>query len=216
MNVLIGFERSGVIRRAFRARGFNAWSCDLKPAADGSRHHYGFDIFQALKSQQWDLIILHPPCTALSVSGNHKYAKGKPGYQQRLDAIHYVSHLWSYSETLCKHLCLENPQGVLHTHLSHLPKPQYIQPYQFGEDASKKTGLTLRGLPPLVPTKRVHGRVVIYSGKKFERWANQTDSGQNRLGPSDARSDIRAETYPGVAKAMAAQWGDFLTGKQER
>lgn len=84
-----------------------------------------------------------------------------------------------------------------------MPKPQYVQPYDFGEDASKKTGLWLRGLSPLVPTERVAGRIV--NGK--ERWANQTDSGQNNLGPSDDRWKLRSYTYQGIADAMADQWG---------
>lgn len=98
---------------------------------------------------------------------------------------------------------MENPVGCINSRLPFMPKPQYVQPYDFGEDASKKTGLWLRGLPPLVPTERVAGRIV--NGK--ERWANQTDSGQNNLGPSDDRWKLRSYTYQGIADAMAKQWG---------
>jgi site-specific DNA-cytosine methylase len=202
MRALVGFECSGVIRRSFRELGYNAWSCDLKKADDDSGYHYNFDIFHAIKMQKWDLIILHPPCTALAVSGNAQYAKGKPKHQHRLEAISYIKSLWYVATLNCRYVCLENPQGVIHTNTA-LPKPQYIQPYQFGDDASKKTGLTLYGLPQLRPTLRIKGRIV----NGVERWSNQTDSGQNRLGPSPERAALRSKTYPGIAKAMADQWG---------
>jgi hypothetical protein len=101
-------------------------------------------------------------------------------------------------------IALENPVGIISTNI--MPASQYIQPYQFGDDASKKTGLWTRNLPPLVldPAERVAGRIVGWprgSGKMVERWSNQTDSGQNKLGPSDDRWKLRAETYPGIARA---------------
>ena len=91
--------------------------------------------------------------------------------------------------------------------MSCLPKPQYIQPYDFGDDASKKTGLFLHGLEKLKPTNRIKGRMVMWNGKMVERWSNQTDSGQNKLGPSRDRWKIRSKTYSGIADAMAEQWG---------
>lgn len=106
-------------------------------------------------------------------------------------------------------MCLENPQGRINTRLSFMPRPQYVQPYQFGADASKKTGLWLRGLPflPIDPLKRFPGRWVLYKGKWVERWSNQTDSGQNREPPADDRWKIRSETYPQIAEAFAQAWG---------
>lgn len=202
MKVLVGFEESGVIRGEFLNKGHKAWSCDLQPARDMSKHHLQMDIYKALHYQEWDLIILHPECTALTVAGNHVYAKGKSKHHERLEAIKYTEKLWYDTIDLCDKVCLENPQGVLHTNTD-LPKPQYIQPYEFGEDASKKTGLTLHGLPRLKPTRRITGRFV----DGVERWSNQTDSGQNRLGPSGTRSRDRAQTYLGIALAMADQWG---------
>ncbi|MFI4971131.1 MAG: hypothetical protein ACHP7H_00510 [Hyphomicrobiales bacterium] len=98
-------------------------------------------------------------------------------------------------------IALENPKGVISTKLI-MPKPQIIQPYQFGDDASKQTCLYLKNLPPLEPTEYIEPRIV--DGKK--RWANQTDSGQNRLGPSEDRWAERSLTYQGVANAMAQQW----------
>ena len=204
MNVLIGFEESGTIREAFRKRGHNAWSCDLQPARDESAFHLQCDIYEAFKFMNWGMIILHPECTALTVAGNHVYAKGKPKYHERLAAISYTRNLWYTALLYADKVCLENPQGVLHTNTD-LPKPQYIQPYDFGDDASKKTGLTLHNLPKLIPTKRISGRMV----NGVERWSNQTDSGQNKLGPSDTRTRDRSKTYQGIADAMASQWGDL-------
>ena len=153
----------------------------------------------------WDLIIMHPECTALTVAGNHVYAMGKPKHGERLKAIAVTGCYWRFATEVCDKVCMENPQGVLHTNLPWLPKPQYIQPYQYGDDASKKTGLTLHGLPKLQPTKRIQGRFV----NGVERWSNQTDSGQNKLGPSPTRARDRSETYQGIADAFADQWGSL-------
>lgn len=102
---------------------------------------------------------------------------------------------------------LENPVGCIGTRIR--KASQTIQPYDFGDDASKRTCLWLHGLPPLVfaPAKRIHGRMVEYKGRMVERWANQTDSGQNKLAPSEDRWAERSLTYPGIALAMADQWG---------
>jgi len=212
MNVLITHERSGVVRESFKALGHNTWSCDLMPARDNSLYHRQCDANYMISraerytdSGAWDLIIMHPECTALTVAGNHVYAAGKPKHHERLAAIKYIDNLWKLAISCAHSVCLENPQGVIHTNLPHLPKPQYIQPYDFGEDASKKTGLTLYNLPPLKPTRRVPGRII----NGVERWSNQTDSGQNKLGPSPARSELRSKTYRGIANAMAKQWSNL-------
>jgi len=211
MNILIVFEESGTVREAFRKLGHNAWSCDLEPARDDSPYHLQCDAFKAMcyenhfkleENVGWDLIIMHPPYTSLTVAGNHVYAKGKPKHGERLNSIAITGCYWRFATEVCNRVCLENPQGVLHTNLPWLPRPQYIQPYQYGEDASKKTGLTLHGLPPLKPTKRVIGRFV----NGVERWSNQTDSGQNKLPPSPTRARDRSKTYQGIADAMAEQW----------
>ena len=203
MNILIGMEESQTICKAFRNKGHNAYSCDILPCSGGHPEwHYQCDIYWALFDRKWDIIICHPVCTKLCVSGNHKYAKGKPGYQERLQAIADTEILWLMCIKICDKICFENPVSVLATE-SILLKPQYIQPYEFGHNASKKTGLYLYGLPELKPTNRVYGRIV--NGK--ERFDNQTDSGQNKLGPSKERSIIRSTTYKGIADAMADQWG---------
>ena len=156
----------------------------------------------------WDLAILHPPCTHLCVSGNRYYGANTPGMHKRRGAIVWTMDLWRAAQLFCDRVCLENPVGVLPLRF------QYIQPWMFGHPESKKTGLALHNLPPLVPTAVLEppaGRV-LEAGLLFpvtERgyWENQTPSGQNKLGPSPDRAQIRSATYPGVSWAMADQWG---------
>lgn len=189
MDVAVLFEYSGIVRDAFIRAGHNAISCDLLP----SESSFGPHVMDDATWHDWwdyDLIIAHPPCTHICVSGNRHYA-GTPKRQAAADLIDWV---WNLP---CDMLCIENPVGQINRYLPHFPKPQYIQPWQFGHDASKKTGLWKRGLPDLVPTD-----VIIKA-----RYANQTPSGQNKLGPSPERAKERARTYQGIADAMAAQWG---------
>lgn len=188
MRVLVACEFSGRVRDAFSNRGCDAWSCDLLPTETPGRHILG-DLFDILRDG-WDLMIAHPPCTAIAVSGNRYYA----GTDARKRAIEFVERVW---DAPIPRIAIENPVGVLSTQ-SNLGKPdQYIQPYEFGHPESKKTGLWLKNLPKLVPTN-----VLTLNG----RWANQTRSGQNRLGPSPDRWKKRSRTYPGIARAMAEQW----------
>lgn len=207
MNVLIGCESSGQVRRAFRALGHNAWSCDLLPADDGSAYHMQCDVFDAIASRQWNLGIFHPPCTYLSVSGLHWNARGRivdgrPRAELTEEALIFVAQLLAAN---IPRIALENPVGCIS---SRIGKPsQIIQPHWFGEDASKTTCLWLKNLPKLTPTQHVPPRTVMIDGKPMKRWANQTDSGQNKLGPSEDRWKQRSETYPGIARAMAEQWG---------
>ena len=200
MDVLVGFESSGKIRDAFTRKGHNAISCDLLPTQSPGPHYQGniLDVYLG----DFDLFIAHPTCTKLAVSGNHVYAKGKPRYRERVKAAKWTEALWLDAIKEVEMVCFENPVGVLPT-MTCMPKPYYIQPYEFGHNASKKTGLFLHNLPPLIPTRRVRGRFV----NGVERWANQTDSGQNKLGPSPDRWRLRSETYQGIADAMANQWG---------
>lgn len=173
-------------------------SCDLLPSDSAAAgDHYQGDVRDVL-ADGWDLMIAHPPCTYLSVSGMHWTARGLRDPQLTEDALQFVQLLMDAPITK---IAIENPVSVIS---SRIRKPdQIVNPYQFGHDASKKTCLWLKNLPPLRPTKFVEPRVV--NGKK--RWGNQTDSGQNRLGPSDDRWKIRSETYGGIAEAMADQWG---------
>ena len=202
MRVLIGCESSGTSRQAFRTLGHDAWSCDLLPADDGSPYHFQEDVLDVIEIHEWDLAIFHPSCTYLSASGlhwNHK-VPGRKGLT--LEALDFVRLLMN-----CRipRWAIENPVGAISTGIRR--PDQIIQPYEFGDDASKKTCLWLMGLPLLRPTLYVPGRKVEYRGRIVERWSNQTDSGQNRLPPSEDRWKLRSKTYPGIANAFAHQWG---------
>lgn len=194
MRVLVACEFSGIVCRAFREHGHEAYSCDLLPADPYNPHHIQADVREFL-DRGWDLMIAHPPCTHLSVSGA-RWFKDKLAEQE--DALEFVRFLMLAD---IPRICIENPVGIISTRIC---KPsQIIQPYNFGHDASKKTCLWLKNLPLLLPTKFVPPREV--NGKA--RWSNQTDSGQNRLGPSEDRWAKRSVTYLGIAEAMAEQWG---------
>ena len=195
MNILVACEYSGTVRDAFIRAGHTAMSCDLLPT-DAAGPHYQGDVFDII-NDGWDMMIAHPPCTYLCSSGLH-WNKRIPNRQaQTDDALEFVRRLL---DAPIEKIALENPIGCISTQIR---KPnQTIQPWQFGHDASKSTCLWLKNLPLLVATDAIAPRLV--EGKK--RWANQTDSGQNRLPPSEDRWKIRSETYRGIADAMAAQW----------
>lgn len=197
MRVLVACEYSGRVRRAFAALGHQAVSCDFLPAEDGSKDHYQGDVFNIIYDH-WDLMVAHPPCTYLASSGLHWNKRIEGRAQLTEDALEFVTGLL---EAPIERIALENPIGCIS---SRIRKPdQVIQPYEFGEDASKRTCLWLKGLPKLQGTRLIQPRVV--DGKP--RWANQTDSGQNRLAPSEDRWKDRSRTYEGIASAMANQWG---------
>lgn len=199
MRVLAACEFSGRVREAFRALGHDAWSCDLLPASDGSQFHFQGDVREVVE-QGWDMLIAFPPCTYLCSSGMHWTTRGLRDPKLTEDAVAFVRHLLG---SQIPRIALENPVGAISTRIR---KPdQIIQPHQFGEDASKSTCLWLRGLPLLTPTAHVAPRIV--NGRK--RWGNQTDSGQNKLAPSPTRWADRSETYAGIARAMALQWGNI-------
>lgn len=209
MKILIVCESSGTVRDAFRAFGHDAWSCDLLPADDGSPYHLQCDMFEAI-NDSWDLIGMHPECTYMNVAGIHWNNRGR-GWEKTEASIEQVKRLMSHKGAWY----LENPISIISTRIR---KPnQIIQPYEFGDDASKKTCIWTNKLPVLQidPTARKNGRLVEWpkgSGNIVERWSNQTDSGQNKLPPSKDRWKERSKTYPGIAKAFAKQWGLPLNG----
>lgn len=196
LKVLVACEYSGTVRDAFTRAGHFAMSCDLLPSETPGFHWRG-DVREIL-GFGWDLLIAHPDCTYLCSSGLH-WNKREPGRQEKTEAaLDFVRDLMNAP---IPHIAIENPVGCISTRIK---KPsQYVHPHQFGHDASKKTGLWLKNLPNLKPTQMVEPRMV--NGKP--RWANQTDSGQNRLPPSENRWKDRARTYQGWADAMADQWG---------
>ena len=195
LSILVACESSGAVRDALTALGHTAMSCDLLPTETPGEHYQG-DVREVL-DDYWDLMIAHPPCTYLSASGMHWTTRGLRDPKLTEDALDFVRLLL---DAPIPKIAIENPVGAISTRIR--PADQYVHPYQFGDDASKKTGFWLKGLPILVPSDRIPPRLV--NGK--ERWANQTDSGQNKLGPSDDRWKERSKTYPGLAAAMALQW----------
>ena len=197
MKVLVACEYSGRVRRAFAALGHDVLSADFEDSEDNSPYHYKGDCFDLISDQHFDLLIAHPPCTYLSVSGMHWTARGLRDPSLTEGALAFVQKLLNAP---IERIALENPVSVIS---SRIRKPdQIIQPYMFGEDASKKTCLWLKNLPLLQATHTVEPRVI--GGKK--RWGNQCDSGQNALGPSETRWKERSRTYQGIANAMAEQW----------
>ena len=203
MNILIAMETSGVTRKEFEAFAtynnlpWNVISCDLLPADDGATNHIVGDAIEVIKSKQWDLILAHPPCTALAVSGNAWYGKNKPKNNERLKAIKWTVNFWNLIKSYSRHAIMENPVGVLPV------KPtQYVQPYEFGHPESKKTGLWLYNLPKLKPTKNV--KDIYDTLPRKERMKI------HYLSPSKDRWKLRSKTYQGIGKAIATQYGNHL------
>jgi hypothetical protein len=213
LRILLGCEMSGILREEFRKLGCDAYSCDLLPDQNQSPYHWQCDLIDLL-AQSWvtdfDAAIYFPPCTYLTVSGLHWNAR-RP--ERAALTEQGVAFFMALANCKIPRVAIENPIGCMS---SRWRKPdQIFQPYEFGDDASKKTCLWLRGLPKLIvdPAQRCNGRMVEWpkgSSKIIERWSNQTDSGQNVLGPSEDRAMIRSLTYPGPARAMALQWFDYL------
>lgn len=240
LKVLIGCERSGVVREAFRKLGHDAYSCDLVPADDGSEFHYTCDVRFVL-DRGWNIALFHPPCTYLA--GSAEWAYGDGPYHQKVNPnkLYGAARRQAREESIefckelmaapIKHKALENPVGCLSSRMRKMD--QKIQPYEFGDDASKGTCLWLENLPLLVGTKYIKPRLVCdeckgrndydaafgkgckicgaEASRLKPRWGNQTDSGQNKLSPSEDRAVKRSETYPGIARALAEQWSSYVT-----
>jgi len=201
MRVLVACEYSGTVRDAFAAKGHYALSCDLLPT-DKPGNHYQGDVFNII-NDGWDLMIAHPPCTYLTVTGNKWF---KPEFKDRFpdrhkhreEALQFFVSLFNSS---IPKVCLENPVGYVSTAFS---KPtQYVQPYEFGDPHSKKTGLWLKGLPPLLSTLIVQPVFHTYKdGRRDPIWHYET----MKLKPLE-RMKARSKTFQGIADAMANQWG---------
>jgi hypothetical protein len=210
MRMLIGCEHSGTVRNAMRAIGIDCWSCDLLPADDHSLYHIQADVRDVMSSKLWDAFGLHPDCTYLCISGLHWNERTRDGkWTNTHKALKFVRQIIELAGD--RPYYIENPISLISTSIR---KPdQIIQPYWFGDNASKKTCLWLNKLPTLYPTNMVTGRFVEWpkgSGVYVERWDNQLDSGQNKESPSEDRWKTRSKTYPGIAKALADQLGQSL------
>ena len=190
MRILIACEYSGSVRDAFIRGGHDAMSCDLLPT-DAPGPHYQGDVMNVL-NDDWDMMVAHPPCTHLAVSGA-RWFKGKQADQAA--ALDFVRQLL---DAPIPRIALENPVSIIS---SHIRKPdQIIQPWMFGHEATKTTCLWLKGLPHLTPTSIVGkgARHITKSGKSLPKWYN--------LPPSADRWTIRSATFQGIADAMATQW----------
>lgn len=208
MKILIACEYSGRVRNAFSVLGHDVISCDFLPSDLPGQHYIGnvFDII----NDGFDLMIAHPPCIFLTCSAEWAYKDEqtkniKPniliGSARRAARVEAIEFFMKLANANIPKIAIENPVGVISTAWR---KPdQFIQPYEFGHDASKKTGLWLKGLPLLQSTEIIKPRLV----NGLPRWSNQTDSGQNNLPPSKNRWKLRSLTWQGWADAMASQWG---------
>lgn len=216
MRGLIGCETSGVMRRAFAARGHDMWSVDLLPAEDGSNRHIRGDLRDYL-DEGWDfLAVCHPPCTRLCNSGVRWLHVPPPGRSlaemwAELDAgAALFSACW---RAPIARVAIENP--VMHKHArarlpADLPRPQIVQPWWFGDPAFKATGWYLRGLPALVPTNRLVPPRKAEEPERHAEW-----SAIHRASPGPDRWKIRSRTFQGLAEACADQWGGFVDQQQE-
>ncbi len=189
--ILVGCEESQVVCRAFRDAGFEAYSCDLQPTRGNPDWHFQDDILNVIPTRTWELIILHPDCTAMAVSGNRWYGRGMPKHAERVSATRWTLELWNLAKAYGKRVALENPVSVI---FSFLPNVFYIQPWQFGHGETKKTGMATHNLPPLQPSNVVDGR-------EQRIW---------KMAPSPTRKRDRSATYPGIADAIVQQWGALL------
>lgn len=179
---MVACEFSGVVREAFRGRGHDAWSCDLLESEDKSKFHYKQDVLSVIHGS-WDLMIAHPPCTDLAVSGA-RWFKFK-----RTEQAISIQFFRELANAPINKICIENPIGIMSTIWQ---KPtQIIQPWQFGHGETKATCLWLKGLPNLIPTNIVEGR----------------EARIHKMPPSKDRWKERSRTYQGIADAMAEQWG---------
>ena len=195
MKVLVACEYSGIVREAFAKRGHDAWSCDLLPTDQPSDKHIQGDVLEII-NDGWQLIIAHPPCTHLSLSGAKYWAeKRADGRQQK--AIKFVEDIWDAD---CPRICIENPVGALTKHSKLGKASVYIQPYEFGHAEQKRTGLWLKGLPKLQGTKFIDVKGLPNKERHRLHW----------LPPSKDRWKIRSTTFQGIADAMADQWGGLV------
>lgn len=208
MNILLACQRSGYLRELLRSAGHNAYTCDLEQAEDGPHvAHYIGDVLNVLHHSEgyWDCMIAMPECRDLCGSGLHWNNRGRRGMTPE-QSWECTEKAYQFATALkdapIPHILIENSVGILSTRWG---KPQQIvQPWWFGDDASKATCFWLKNFPPVKFTLDTvcPPRLVMHEGKLRARWANQTDSGQNRLGPSPTRSADRARTYPGIARAL--------------
>jgi hypothetical protein len=219
MKVLIACEESQAVCIEFRKLGHEAYSNDLKDCSGGHPEwHLKMDCMEAIDLMDWDFIGMHPTCTAMTLSGNRHYAPGKPKYQERLDAIEWTIGLWNKACEKSDKVYMENPMGAMNGD-KRLPKPQIIHPYYFGDEAMKQTCLWLHKLPRLQHFKEIDlfNKSITHVDKGgIYEWVDRK-SGKIKRQPLwcaqaffDKNKDTkttRSKTFPGIARAMATNWG---------
>lgn len=189
--VLVGFEESQAITVELRKLGVNAFSCDLQSPSGGfPEYHLQMDIFEAIHSRKWDMIILHPPCTFTALCGNRWYYDSP----LRIEGVELCKKAWEEACEVCEFVALEQPKTIMQRYIG--KKSQVIHPWQFGHGETKETWLWLKNLPELKPTNIVDGR-------ENRIW---------KMPPSKDRQKLRSKTYPGIAKAIAEQWTTVILG----
>lgn len=206
--ILVACEESQAVTVAFRNIGHEAFSCDILPASGGHPEWHLQEDVTALLSEHWDMILAFPPCTYLTVTGNRWFnieRYGAKAIQRHKDREEAVAFFMLFANADCPKVAIENPVGIMS---SRWRKPDcIIQPYQFGDPYEKKTCLWLKGLAPLQPTNVVAppNRTQFRSGKTMPTW--YAEAWQL---PKAERAKLRSKTFPGIAKAMAEQWGASL------
>lgn len=186
MNILVGCEESQVVATAFRMRGHNAYSCDLKSCSGGHpEYHIQGDVLYAIDLFNWDMAILHPPCTYTALCGNRWYHDSP----MRKQGVDFCKTIWDTACEKIERVALEQPKTIMQRYIGQ--RSQVIHPWQFGHGETKETWLWLQNLPHLIPTN-------IVAGREGRIW---------RMPPSQRRSELRSKTYPGIGDAMAEQWG---------
>ena len=205
MNVLVACEESQAVCVAFRERGHNAFSCDIEPCSGAHPEwHLQQDVIPLLK-EKWDIIIAFPPCTYLTVTGNRWFnidRYGEKAIQRHKDRKAAIDFFMAFANADCEKIAIENPVGIMS---SEWRKPdQIINPWQFGDAFEKKTCIWLKGLPKLIPTNivQIPPRKKFDSGKTMPSWYAELWNL-----PKEERAKLRSKTFPGIARAMAEQWG---------
>lgn len=204
MRILLACEESQEVTKRLRAKGHEAFSCDILPCSGGKPEwHFQQDVTELLK-QKWDMIIAFPPCTFLTVTGNRWFnieRYGDKAIKRHADRKEAIDFFMMFANADCDKIVIENPVGVMS---SHYKKPnQIVNPYQFGDPFEKKTCLWIKGLPNLIPTNIVEPpkRTEFASGKSMPTW--YADAWKL---PKEERAKLRSKTFPGIAEAMTEQW----------
>ena len=213
MKVLIACEESQEVCKAFRALGHEAYSCDIIACSGGHPEwHLKQDVIPLL-NEKWDMIIAFPPCTYLTVTGNRWFnveRYGEKAIQRKKDREDAIRFFMAFANADCDKIAIENPVGVMST-VYRKPK-QIVHPYLFGAPERKGTCLWLKGLPALKPTNIVEPNIIAYkNGKGTDSLWHMNTSGL----PKQERTKLRSKTFPGIAKAMAEQWGGDITGGKD-